>query len=85
MRQISLLESEIGSSRRELSAYTANDPERYEALQHGAKVAQDSANRWTDNIFSLKGWANKKFSGMDQQLTMFFKQHGVGEDFDYLS
>ena len=42
--------------------------------EQAAQVALDSTNRWTDNIFSLQSWANKKFSGMENQLTGFFKQ-----------
>ena len=82
VRQVSLIEAEVETNRRELSNYNANDPERFEALKQGATVAFDSANRWTDNVFCLKSWAGKKFGGMD--LNPFFKSHGVDENFDYV-
>jgi len=82
VRQVSLLEAEVEANRLELSNYTANDPERYEALKQGATVAFDSANRWTDNVFCLQTWATKKFGGMD--LRGFFKSHGVDDSFDYI-
>jgi len=35
---------------------------------------RDSVNRWTDNIFILKSWMKKKFTGMDKQIDGFFVQ-----------
>lgn len=111
VRQVSLLESEVEAARNELQNYSANDPERYEALreilivhsfcfhnctkikfficfpscfaEQAAKVALDSSNRWTDNIFTLQTWIKKKFPGMEGQLEGFFKQVGI-EDRIYL-
>jgi hypothetical protein len=82
LRQVSNLETEVITNRLELSNYTANDPERFEALKQAATVAFDSANRWTDNVFCLETWATKKFGGMD--LRGFFKSHGVDDSFDYI-
>ena len=48
-------------------------------------VARDSANRWTDNVFTLQSWMRKKFAGMDGQMGEFFREQGVGDDFDYLA
>ena len=42
--------------------------------EQAARVALDSANRWTDNVFTLQTWSKKKFEGMDGQLDGFFKQ-----------
>lgn len=43
-----------------------------------AKVeCRDSVNRWTDNIFILKSWMKKKFTGMDKQIDGFFVQVGI--------
>ncbi len=42
--------------------------------EQAARVALDSANRWTDNVFTLQSWSKKKFAGMEGQLDGFFKQ-----------
>jgi hypothetical protein len=107
------LEGAVGSSKAELAQFSANDPERFEALSASAAwqravgrclavvgssaarlnpttilkpdapppaaeqatvVARDSANRWTDNLFSVQTWMRKKFAGMDAQLADFFKE-----------
>lgn len=53
--------------------------------EQATTVAKDSANRWTDNIFTLQSWLKKKFVGMEHQLAEFFKQQGVDDEFDYVS
>jgi len=41
-------------------------------------VARDSANRWTDNIHTLRSWMKKKFAGMEGQVDSFFKEVSAG-------
>ena len=65
----------------ELERYKSCDPERVEELRQQAKVAVDAANRWTDNIFSIKSWCKQRFSFEESTLD---KQFGIPEDLDYM-
>eukprot|EP00727_Mastigamoeba_balamuthi_P008383 m51a1_g4167 hypothetical protein (205) ;mRNA; f:297195-298236 len=66
----------------ELAVYAENDPAIVEALKKEADEALTAANRWTDNIFSLRKYCETKFSisGSD-----FDRNFQIPEDFDYLS
>jgi len=44
-------------------------------------VAFEAANRWTDNVFCIRSWCQKRFS---VEAKDFDKQFGISEDFDYL-
>jgi len=37
-------------------------------------VARDSANRWADNIETLRSWMKKKFAGRELEINSFFKE-----------
>jgi len=45
------------------------------------KVSKEAANRWTDNLFTLKSWLKKKFPVPENQIN---KQFGIPEDLDYI-
>ncbi|PIK56806.1 hypothetical protein BSL78_06275 [Apostichopus japonicus] len=65
----------------ELDLYKEVDPEVLEQIKTETKIAQEAANRWTDNVFSIKSWCKKKF-GMEEKV--LDKQFGISEDFDYI-
>ncbi|XP_067932103.1 meiotic nuclear division protein 1 homolog [Watersipora subatra] len=65
----------------EMKAYRENDPEVLEATKRETKTAHESANRWTDNIFSIKSWVKNKFGFDDSTID---KQFGLPDDLDYL-
>ncbi len=46
-----------------------------------AQVAQDAANRWTDNVFTIRSWLVDKFN---VESNMLNKRFGIPEDFDYV-
>ena len=60
------------------------DPQRFEAMKEACIVCRDSANRWLDNLYSLKQWCNKKFAGREAELDKFFEENGLTENVDYL-
>ena len=57
-------------------------PAAIREAERQAAVALDSANRWTDNIYTLKSWCVKKFN---LPSSTFDKQFGIDESFDYFS
>ncbi|XP_058744359.1 meiotic nuclear division protein 1 homolog [Vicia villosa] len=68
----------------ELEKYRDNDPAAFEAMKEAIEVAHTSANRWTDNIFTLKQWCSNNFPQAKEQLENMYKEIGITDDFDYL-
>ena len=67
------------------SHLSLHTPHLRNRAEQAAVVCRDSANRWTDNVFTLQTWMRKKFPGQEGALAGFFKEQGAGEDFDYVS
>lgn len=44
-------------------------------------MAHEAANRWTDNILSIRSWCQKKFN---LDLAVLDKSFGIPEGLDYL-
>ncbi|KAL9655422.1 hypothetical protein ABK040_011263 [Willaertia magna] len=65
----------------QLKRYEDLDPELYEKIKSDAKVCLDSANRWTDNIFTILQFCKTKFGQDESQLK---KSFGIPEEFDYV-
>lgn len=66
----------------ELGNYDENDlPENWGKMRDDIKGLHDAANRWTDNVFSIKSWCKKKLNCEDSMLD---KQFRIPGDFDYL-
>eukprot|EP00043_Microstomoeca_roanoka_P015577 m.156134 g.156134 ORF g.156134 m.156134 type:complete len:205 (-) comp16289_c2_seq1:174-788(-) len=65
----------------ELKVYADCDPEMLEGRKQDTKKAKEAANRWTDNVFAIRSWCQRKFA---IDLKMLDKQFGVPEDLDYV-
>lgn len=83
------LDSEISEIQKQLDEvslisqnYEALNPEAIRTAQRQADIAFNAANRWTDNIFTIKSWCIKKFN---IQSAMFDKNFGLDETFDYFA
>ena len=57
------------------------DPEVLKEMQNKTLIAKESANRWTDNIFSVKSWCKRKFAIEESAINKNFQ---IPEDLDYL-
>ena len=50
----------------------------------GVRDARAAANRWTDNVFLLKSWAEKSMGSRDDVSSYFKENAGIDFDtFDY--
>ena len=78
--EIAQFEEKIATIHRESSKYEKMNPEAIKQAQRQSGIALDAANRWTDNIFTIKSWSRKKFGILDKD---FDKNFGLGENFDY--
>ncbi|XP_078397723.1 meiotic nuclear division protein 1 homolog [Cetorhinus maximus] len=81
LKELEGLRQERNQLKAELEKYQECDPEVIEEIRQSNKVAKDAANRWTDNVFAIKSWANKKFGFERNQIDKAF---GIPEDFDYI-
>ena len=62
--------------------YKDSDPKVLEVLAEETKLSKTATNRWTDNIYNIQSWIDKKFPGISVQDLN--KQFGVPEDLDYV-
>ncbi|XP_077156185.1 meiotic nuclear division protein 1 homolog isoform X2 [Paroedura picta] len=80
-KELAALRQKKDQLKSEIEKYKECDPDVVEEIRQTNKVAKEAANRWTDNIFSVKSWAKKKFGFEDSKINKTF---GIPEDFDYI-
>ncbi|KAM4710552.1 meiotic nuclear division protein 1 homolog [Discoglossus pictus] len=80
-KELATLRQQREQLRAELEKYKECDPDVIEEIRQSNKVAKEAANRWTDNVFSVKSWAKKKFGFEESKIDKTF---GIPEDFDYI-
>ncbi|KAL0426939.1 UNVERIFIED_CONTAM: Meiotic nuclear division protein 1 [Sesamum latifolium] len=71
-------------SQDEIVQYSDNDPATFETMKKAIEVAHTAANRWTDNIFTLRQWCSHNFPQAKEQLDHLYNEVGITDDFDYL-
>ncbi|KAI8553667.1 hypothetical protein RHMOL_Rhmol05G0034000 [Rhododendron molle] len=71
-------------SQDEMGQYADNDPAAFEEMKKSIEVAHAAANRWTDNIFTLRQWCGNNFPQAKEQLEHLYNEVGITDDFDYL-
>ncbi|CAL8330819.1 unnamed protein product [Lota lota] len=81
LKEIKVLKEEKAQLQAELEKYRECDPEVIEEIRKSNNTAKQAVDRWTDNIFSIKSWAKRKFSFDDSRIDKAF---GIPEDFDYM-
>ena len=64
-----------------LEIHRANDPKLLAQKRSEAEKAQQAANRWTDNVFTLQSYCSSHFS-IDR--SQFNEQFSIPDDFDYI-
>ncbi|XP_022341799.1 meiotic nuclear division protein 1 homolog [Crassostrea virginica] len=72
---------EKASLLKEIERYRECDPEVLESVRKQTGEAKEAANRWTDNVFSIKSWIKNKFQFEESVID---KQFGIPDDFDYI-
>ena len=81
LNSLSQAEADLKCIEQELESLRENDPVVYEEMKRNADVALEAANRWTDNLFSMKKWLSDKF-GIDEKTLN--KQFNIPDEIDYL-
>eukprot|EP00708_Paratrimastix_pyriformis_P003348 GAFH01002122.1.p1 GENE.GAFH01002122.1~~GAFH01002122.1.p1 ORF type:complete len:421 (-),score=36.49 GAFH01002122.1:21-1208(-) len=57
----------------QLQEHADNDPEVLKKMEAACPVARDAANRWTDNIFSIKKWCRDRFGVAEEEINAQFE------------
>eukprot|EP01112_Ceratiomyxa_fruticulosa_P006032 TRINITY_DN1682_c0_g1_i1.p1 TRINITY_DN1682_c0_g1~~TRINITY_DN1682_c0_g1_i1.p1 ORF type:complete len:207 (+),score=44.32 TRINITY_DN1682_c0_g1_i1:135-755(+) len=82
LKQLTQLQKQNSELKTELQQYADCDPDFIKALEDGSKIAHEAANRWTDNIFSVRSYVCDKFSTPQEQFNNNFE---ISDSFDYIS
>ena len=81
-QEIGEFQRQIDEIHKEAAKYKQWDPETLKKLQHHSEIALIAANRWTDNICSLRSYCEKQFGKPKKEVNQIFD---IPEDFDYLT
>ncbi|GAA0185347.1 hypothetical protein LIER_32635 [Lithospermum erythrorhizon] len=84
LSELRAVEEKHSQLKNEMGQYSDNDPATFEAKKKAIEVALTSANRWTDNIFTLRQWCSNNFPQAKEQLEQLYNEVGITEDFDYV-
>lgn len=79
--EINKLEDQKRGLLKQLQTFRESDPKKLGEMEEQIPLLNGAANRWTDNIFTIKSWCKKKFMIEDKILN---KQFGIPEDLDYI-
>ncbi|CAK9136282.1 unnamed protein product [Ilex paraguariensis] len=82
--ELKAIEQKYNELKGEMGQYADNDPAAFEAMKEAIKVGHAAANRWTDNIFTLRQWCTNNFPQAKEQLEHLYNEIGITDDFDYL-
>ncbi|GJQ15659.1 hypothetical protein GpartN1_g7450.t1 [Galdieria partita] len=81
IEKVNELESQLKMLKEQLDIYKESDPEVLAEIRSVSHIAWEAANRWTDNIFSIRSWVASKFGLPSSE---FDKNFGIPEDLDYI-
>jgi len=81
LTQLAANEQAVVALTAQVAEQAASDPERLQRLAEATKTAREAANRWTDNVDTLRRYVSDKF-GMSS--ADFARQFGVPADLEYL-
>ncbi|KAL0075228.1 meiotic nuclear division protein 1 [Phycomyces blakesleeanus] len=81
LRNLEQAEKEHKELLKSLQPYKDNDPALMEAKKNSAKRSKEAANRWTDNIWTIRSYCINTL-GTDPKT--FDESFGIHEDFDTL-
>lgn len=79
--EIAELEKQLSAIAADSSKYEKMNPDAIRKIQRQSATAIDAANRWTDNIFTVRSYCAKQFAIPNNQFNEKFE---IDEDFDYI-
>lgn len=79
LQQLEEIRKERANVATQLKRFEELDPELIEKIRSDVKTCKDSANRWTDNVFSLVSYCKNKFNMDSKTIYQMFE---ISEEFD---
>ncbi|XWS72131.1 hypothetical protein CRYUN_Cryun02cG0013900 [Craigia yunnanensis] len=84
LAELKAIELKYNELKEEMGQYADNDPAAIDAMKKAIDVSHGAANRWTDNIFTLRQWCSNNFPEAKEQLEHMYNEVGITDDFDYV-
>lgn len=84
LAELKTIEMKYNELKEEMEKYADNDPAAVQAMKEAVEVAHVAANRWTDNVFTLRQWCSNNFPQAKEQLENMYQEAGITDEFDYL-
>lgn len=84
LAELKTIEMKYNELKEEMEKYADNDPAAVQAMKEAIEVAHVAANRWTDNIFTLRQWCSNNYPQAKEQLENMYQEAGITDEFDYL-
>ncbi|GLD95445.1 hypothetical protein PINS_up004090 [Pythium insidiosum] len=81
LQRLSELQATVKDLKAKIQHLADNDPEVLEKLEHSVQVAKVGADRWTDNVFTLRSWVAQKRGCSSSEVDKWL---GIKDDFDYI-
>ncbi|CEG39552.1 Protein involved in meiotic recombination/predicted coiled-coil protein [Plasmopara halstedii] len=81
LKRLEELKVKVESLRNTMQHLAENDPAILEDLECKVGIAKEGADRWTDNVFTLKSWVVKKRGVEGKEVNKWLE---IQDDFDYV-
>ncbi|RLN05658.1 hypothetical protein BBJ28_00004691 [Nothophytophthora sp. Chile5] len=82
LRHLTEQRAKVEALRSKVQHLAENDPEILDQLERKVRVAKEGADRWTDNVFTLKSWVVQKRGVAGSEVSYWL---GIKDDFDYVA
>uniref|UniRef100_A0A7N0RBM9 Meiotic nuclear division protein 1 homolog n=1 Tax=Kalanchoe fedtschenkoi TaxID=63787 RepID=A0A7N0RBM9_KALFE len=74
LTELKAIELKYNKLKEEMGQYADNDPATFVSMKKAIEVCLSAANRWTDNIFTLRQWCSNNFPEAKEQLELLYKE-----------
>lgn len=82
LNRLAELEAESVKLASQIAVHKENDPEILKVLEKKLRIAKQAADRWTDNVWTLKTFAVREMGGDPSE---FDRALEIGDSFDYVA
>ncbi|GAB9473179.1 hypothetical protein Gpo141_00010336 [Globisporangium polare] len=81
LQRLAKLQESVKVLKTNIQHLADNDPEILEQLERNVNVAKLGADRWTDNVFTMRSWVVQKRGCASSEVDKWL---GIKDDFDYI-
>ncbi|TYZ63038.1 hypothetical protein PybrP1_004032 [[Pythium] brassicae (nom. inval.)] len=81
LQRLAELQASVKDLKAKVQHLADNDPEILAQLERSVQVAKIGADRWTDNVFTMRSWVAQKRGCASSEVDKWL---GIKDDFDYI-